>query len=132
MKHLETTKKIGDFGETKAVHYLRWHGYTVKERNWRAGKCEIDIIASTIRDVVFVEVKTRTYRSQDELEASPPPHTAVHSEKQRLTRQAAHAYLSKHPTKKQPRMDVIEIWLLQEEKSKRPKVARIRHLKAAY
>ena len=57
-----TTKEIGDYGEKKAVHYLRWHGYTVKERNWRVGKCEIDIIANTWRDIVFVEVKTRSYK----------------------------------------------------------------------
>ena len=132
MKQIQTTKEIGDFGESKAVHYLRWHGYTVKERNWRAGKCEIDVIASTLRDVVFVEVKTRTYRSQSELDSAPPPRTAVHAEKQRLTRQAAIAYLGKHPTKKQPRMDVIEIWLLRESDEQKPKVARIHHIKAAY
>ena len=39
-----TTKQIGDFGEKAAVHYLRMHGYTVKERNYRAGKYEIDVI----------------------------------------------------------------------------------------
>jgi hypothetical protein len=27
----DTTKEIGDFGETRAVHYLRLRGYTVKE-----------------------------------------------------------------------------------------------------
>jgi putative endonuclease len=126
-----TTKEIGDYGEKKAVHYLRWHGYTVKERNWRAGKCEIDIIANTWRDIVFVEVKTRTYK-KEELNSAPPPHLAVHAEKQRLTRYAAQQYLYAHPTTKQPRMDVIEIWLLQSEGNKKPKIAKIHHIKAAY
>ena len=126
-----TTKEIGDYGEKKAVHYLRLRGYTVKERNWRAGKCEIDIIANTWRDVVFVEVKTRTYK-KEELDTAPPPHLAVHAEKQRHTRYAAQQYLLRHPTPKQPRMDVIEIWLLPSEGSKKPKVAKIHHIKAAY
>lgn len=126
-----TTKEIGDFGETKAVHYLRLHGYTVKERNWRAGKCEIDIIACTWRDVVFAEVKTRTYTEQ-ELAIAPPPGLAVHSEKQRHTRQAAQRYLYEHPTKKQPRMDVIEVWLVRSDPNKPPRVAKIHHIKAAY
>ena len=56
----DTTKEIGDFGETRAVHYLRLRGYTVKERNWRHGKGELDIIAATPKSIVFVEVKTRS------------------------------------------------------------------------
>lgn len=131
MMQFHNTKEIGDFGETKAVHYLRLRGYTVKERNWHAGKCEIDIIASTLRDIVFAEVKTRTY-SREEIDIAPPPRMAVHAEKQRLTRQAARAYLCKYPTKKRPRMDVIEVWLLQSADGKRPKVFKIYHIKAAY
>ncbi len=126
-----TTKQIGDWGERYAVHYLRRRGYTVKERNWRNGKCEIDIIAATLRDLVFVEVKTRSYNAAD-LSTAPPPGTAVRSEKQRLTRQGAKAYLFQHPTKKRPRMDVIEIWLEKAPAGTKPKVLRINHIKAAY
>ena len=126
-----TTKEIGNFGEAKAVHYLRLHGYTVRERNWYAGKCEIDIIATTWKDIVFAEVKTRTYTAQA-LASAPPPGLAVNAEKQRHTRQAAQHYLRTHPTKKQPRMDVIEVWLVQDDPNKKPRVARIHHIKAAY
>lgn len=126
-----TTKEIGDYGEQRAVHYLRRHGYTVKERNWRAGKAEIDVIAATLFDVVFVEVKTRTY-DEDDWKNAPPPSLAVHAEKQRLTRYAAGQYLSSHPTQKRPRMDVIEVWLAKGEDSKRPRVLKIHHMKAAY
>ncbi len=126
-----TTKQIGDWGERYTVHYLRRRGYTVKERNWRSGKCEIDIIAATLRDLVFVEVKTRSYNAAD-LSTAPPPGTAVRSEKQRLTRQGAKAYLFQHPTKKRPRMDVIEIWLEKAPAGTKPKVLRINHIKAAY
>ena len=114
-----------------AVRYLRLHGYTVKERNWRSGHMEIDIIATGLSTVVFVEVKTRTY-TKDTLDAAPPPGNAVGSEKQRLTRKAAKEYLWQKPTKKQPRMDVIEVWLVRDGKAEKPKVAKINHIKAAY
>ncbi len=114
-----------------AVRYLRRHGYTVKERNWRSGHMEIDIIATNLSTVAFVEVKARTY-TKETLETAPPPGNAVKSEKQRLTRKAAKDYLWQHPTKKQPRMDVIEVWLIHDEKTDKTKVAKINHIKAAY
>ena len=131
MQPTENTKQIGDFGERIAVRYLRLRGYTVKERNWRSGHAEIDIIATNLSSISFVEVKTRTY-TRDTLYTAPPPGNAVKSEKQRLTRQAARDYLWKHPTKKQPRMDVIEVWLVRDEKNNKTKVAKINHIKAAY
>jgi len=126
-----TKKDIGNLGEQKAVNYLRLRGYTVKERNWFAGKHEIDIVAATLRDIVFVEVKTRTYDEKSWQDA-PPPGLAVHGDKQSYTRSAARAYLYLHPTKKQPRMDVIEVWLTKPFNHKRPKLLRINHIKAAY
>ena len=114
-----------------AVRYLRLHGYTVKERNWRSGHMEIDVIATNFSTIAFVEVKTRTY-TKETLDTAPPPGNAVKSEKQRLTRRAAKDYLWQKPTKKQPRMDVIEIWLMHDEKANKPKVVKINHIKAAY
>ena len=131
MQTTESTKQIGDFGERIAVRYLRLRGYTVKERNWRSGHAEIDIIAANLSSIAFVEVKTRTY-TQDNIDFAPPPGNAVRSTKQRLTRQAAKDYLWKHPTKKQPRMDVIEVWLVRTEAPNKTKVAKINHIKAAY
>ena len=128
---LRTTKEIGDFGETKAVHFLRWRGYMIRERNWRTGNLEIDIIAETWRDLVFVEVKTRIYTSTELAYGIPPKH-AVNAEKQRHTRQAAQRFLRRYPTRKQPRMDVIEVWLVQDSPLEKPKVAKIHHIKAAY
>jgi putative endonuclease len=127
----DTTKEIGDFGESRAVHYLRLRGYTVKERNWRYGKGELDIIAATPRSLVFVEVKARSYASEA-AEQSPPPGSAVRADKKRLTRQTAQAYLHQHPTKKHPRMDVIEVFLEKNPTRKKPKVIKINHIKGAY
>ncbi len=131
MQTSETTKQIGNFGERIAVRYLRLHGYTVKERNWRSGHMEIDIIAANFKTLAFVEVKTRTY-TKETIHEAPPPSSAVKSEKQRLTRRAAKDYLWQHPTKKSPRMDVIEVWLIRDETSDKAKIAKINHIKAAY
>lgn len=131
MQTSETTKQIGNFGEQMAVRYLRLHGYTVKERNWRSGHMEIDVIAANFKTIAFVEVKTRTY-TKETIREAPPPSVAVKSEKQRLTRRAAKDYLWQHPTKKSPRMDVIEVWLLRDETTGKAKVAKINHIKAAY
>ncbi len=128
---VNSKKKIGDLGERRATRYLRLRGYFIRERNWRAGKAEIDIIAETLREIVFVEVKTRTYRKEELLTAAPPG-VAVNTNKQRLTRQAARQYIYQCHTKKQPRMDVIEVWLCKDNKSGSPRVEKIHHIKAAY
>ena len=127
----QTTKEIGDFGEDLAVHFLRRRGYIVKERNLRVGHAEIDIVAANLFDIAFVEVKTRSY-DETEWKSAPPPSLAVNADKQRLTRTAASAYLRANPTKKRPRMDVIEVWLSRETPTKQPRVLKIHHIKAAY
>ena len=126
-----SNKSIGDFGEARAVAYLRRRGYIITERNYRTGHYEIDIIARRWNEIAFVEVKTRTYEA-DEIDLAPPPGNAVKRDKQYFTRRAAQQYLFEHPTRRKPRMDVIEVWLLKQENSKRPKVYKIRHLKGAY
>ena len=126
-----SNKSIGDFGEARAVAYLRRRGYIITERNYRTGHYEIDIIARRWNEIAFVEVKTRTYEA-DEIDRAPPPGNAVKRDKQYFTRRAAQQYLFEHPTRRRPRMDVIEVWLLKQENSKRPKVYKIRHLKGAY
>lgn len=126
-----TTKEIGDWGERLAARFLRRHGYRIKETNYRCGKYEIDLIAEGWRDIAFVEVKTRSYHREDWMTA-PPPSMAVREEKQRFTRAAAQRYLFENPTHKQPRMDVIEIFLEKVPEGTRPRVLAIHHFKAAY
>ena len=125
------SRSVGVLGEDLAVHYLRLHGYTVKERNYRAGHHEIDVVATTWRSIVFVEVKARSYRAED-VELLPPPSHAVNADKRKFTRQAARQYLFEHPTRKKPRMDVIEIWLEHTESDKKPRILRLHHIKGAY
>ena len=89
------------------------------------------MVERNLSTIAFVEVKTRTYTKETILTA-PPPGNAVKSEKQRLTRRAAKDYLWHNPTKKNPRMDVVEVWLVRNEKDAKTKVVKINHIKAAY
>jgi len=52
--------EIGKYGENIAFDYLLKNGYKIKERNWRFGKGEIDVIAEENNTIVIVEVKTRS------------------------------------------------------------------------
>lgn len=47
----------GQRHESLAAAYLEQHGFTIVERNWRAGHKEIDLIARKDSELVFVEVK---------------------------------------------------------------------------
>ncbi len=121
-----TTKAIGDIGERVAARHLKKGGYKIKGRNKHFSHNEIDIIAEDKNYVVFVEVKTRTLTSEGL--GSPSPAAAVTQAKQSRLIRAACDYLRKKPTKKQPRMDVIEIWLRRET----AEVLSITHIIDAY
>lgn len=56
---VQTTRHIGDLGETAAVDYLAKHGHTIIARNWRTKYCEIDIVSQYNDTVYFTEVKYR-------------------------------------------------------------------------
>ena len=50
---------LGRLGEEEAVKYLTARGWTILGQNVRAGRREVDVIASKGRIVAFVEVKCR-------------------------------------------------------------------------
>lgn len=52
--------QLGKKGEQLAVDFLINKGYTIKERNYRFGKAEVDIIAKKDNILTIVEVKTRS------------------------------------------------------------------------
>jgi len=57
---VDKTKTIGKFGEKIAEKYLLENKYKILEKNYRCKYGEIDIIARYKKDLVFIEVKTRT------------------------------------------------------------------------
>jgi len=101
-------KKLGTRGEQIAVKYLQNRGYRILERNYRNRLGEIDIIARHGRDLVFIEVKTRT----DNLFGSP--FDSVTAAKQRQLSKVALEYLSKHNWLDHPaRFDVVGVHLIE-------------------
>lgn len=54
-----STKLFGSNGEDIAVSYLKKEGYKIVERNYRASRGEIDIIAYDGERLAFIEVKAR-------------------------------------------------------------------------
>ena len=97
--------ETGKTGENKAAQYLQSKGYIITGRNVQFRSGEIDIIAENDEYIVFVEVKTR--KNADFAEARE----YVGRTKQQRIMKSAMLYLSRHDTGKQPRFDVIEVYL---------------------
>lgn len=129
----EKAVTIGRLGEDAAVDFLRKHGYTVIERNFRAGRNEIDIIATDKSYMVFVEVKSRTYRVEGEMPYGSPA-TAVTYDKQKRTLAAANEYIRiRGSGGKQPRIDVIEVFLSPSPRfADKKEVIKINHIVNAF
>ena len=113
----------GAIGEVLAARFLRDKKYNILSSNFRCRQGEIDIIASDGPYIVFVEVKTR---SKDSLYTA---REAVTLNKQRKLIITAGVYLSRYPTKLQPRFDVVEVIT---ESGAPTKVSEINHIIGAY
>ncbi len=51
--------ELGKWGEELAADLLERKGMRILERDWRSGHRDIDIVARSADELVFVEVKTR-------------------------------------------------------------------------
>lgn len=101
---------IGRYGEEEARKFLKKSGYKIVASNKRESHKEIDIIATDKEYIAFVEVKTRSVED-DLYNPYGTPASAVTKRKQNNLISAARAYLRENPTDKQPRMDVVEVYL---------------------
>ena len=122
-----STTDIGRLGEKLAAKYLKKNKYKILAANQHQSHNELDLIVSDKQYLVFVEVKTRSV-DEDLYSAYGTPASAVTYGKQRRTIQAAQAYLAAHPTKKQPRMDVVEVYLSKQTH----KLLKIHHIPNAF
>lgn len=92
----------GHVAEQIAADYFVKKGYTVRERNWKCGKLEIDLILEKDRTIIFVEVKARKQGTQD-------PIDAVGREKRQRIIRAADTYLRSLNMLYQYRFDIFAI-----------------------
>ncbi|RYD81305.1 MAG: YraN family protein [Sphingobacteriales bacterium] len=102
--HLKKTNNTtGAAGEEAAANFLLRKGYEIVARNFKADKCEIDIIAKEKNTLVFVEVKTRSSGKYGN------PEEAVTPAKQRNMVRAAEIYVEENGWKNEISFDVISI-----------------------
>lgn len=95
--------EFGKISEDRAVAYLMAHGYTIRDRNWRLGHKELDIIAQKNGTLAIVEVKARrNNRYGDAVDA-------VTDDKIHKLVQAANAYVRYHRINLDVRFDIIAI-----------------------
>lgn len=113
-------KELGRRGEEIAARYLQKKGYRVLTRNYYTRFGELDIICEEKRELVFVEVKTRTsvkYGSPEE---------SITAKKKEHLRKAALMYIDSHNRSfRGMRFDVIAILLEKEDE-------KINHIKNAF
>ena len=116
-------KLLGSWGEALAADYLRKKHYKIIGSGFSCRFGEIDLIAENWRYLVFAEVKLRR---SDRFAAAREFVTPAKQERLRTT---AALYLQQHPTHKQPRFDVIEIYAPEGMDTARPE---INHLEDAF
>lgn len=110
----------GRRAEMKAALYLRQKGYVPVAHNYRSRFGEIDLIFEDKDYIVFVEVKARGENS------IALPKEFVDDNKQKKIIATASIFLANNKTSKQPRFDVIEVYL------KDKQIKSIKHLENAF
>ena len=113
----------GAWGEALAAEYLRNKRYVVLAAGFHSKFGEIDLIAQNRQHVVFVEVKLR------KSDAFAPARDYVDRNKQDKIRITASIFLSRYPTKLQPRFDVVEVYCPQGRQTAQPQII---HLEGAF
>ena len=95
--------EFGIISEDRAAAYLMARGYTIRDRNWRIGHKELDIVAQKNGTLAVIEVKARrTDHYGDAVDA-------VTDDKIRKIVQAAHAYVRYYRIDLPVRFDIIAI-----------------------
>ena len=123
---------LGRLGEDIAADCLEKNGYRIIRRNQRLGKNELDIVCEDDECIVFVEVKTRSCLYPESGDFGIPSR-AVDESKRKNTVKAARDYLSQNYINKQPRIDVVEVYMLEEKNEfKTPKVLKVNHIRNAF
>ena len=112
---------VGQRGEQYAAEYLKQHGFRILDRNYHCRYGEVDLVAEDAKYLVFVEVKTRSGTRFG------TPAQAVTAEKQRKLTITAQRWLMTHETQRQPRFDVIEVYV-----SRSAQLRRVVHIPNAF
>lgn len=94
---------LGFKGEMLAKEYLKQKGYEILDENWVHGKAEVDLIAYLNKQIIFVEVKTRTSTSFGQ------PEDFVSEAKQKQMDLAANEYIELMNHQGEIRFDIVSV-----------------------
>ncbi len=121
-------RKLGDIGEKIARGYLKKQGYQILEQNYQKPWGEIDIITQKNKEIIFIEVKTRTVSEGQSLGYSPYPEENVGFNKKQKVIRTAQTYLleKKYPLETFWQIDVIAV-----ELNIQTRKANLKHIKNA-
>ncbi|MDP2720053.1 MAG: YraN family protein [Dehalococcoidia bacterium] len=109
-----TKKEVGAYGEELARKYLEKNGYRVLETNYRCPLGEIDIVALHKKELVFIEVRTKSGTS-----FGSPEESVTRAKKEKLA-SLAYYYLQHHSRLPSSwRIDMVPVELDGEGKVKR-------------
>lgn len=106
MRNFETGRK----GEEEAVKFLKKKKYRIITRNFKTKFGEIDIIAKKKKEIIFIEVKTRTTTNFGY------PEEAVNTRKLNHIKKVASYYILKNNIKNPVRFEVLSILIEGEKK----------------
>lgn len=96
--------ELGKKGEDRAAEHLQSKGYIILDRNYRFMRAEVDIVAASNREIVFVEVKTRRTKTFGK------PEDSVDDTKKKQLFKVAEAWLHERRMEGSPvRFDVVSI-----------------------
>ena len=101
MKKSETGRR----GEELALNWLLAHGLTLRDRNWRGGHKELDLVMESAERVHVVEVKTLTPPLQHQ------PFEKVDAAKQARLAAAARPYIAQRQVRKEVQFDIVSVVL---------------------
>lgn len=112
---------VGSIGERLAEKYLISMGFAVIERNHRKKWGEIDLIANINEVIHFVEVKTVSYETKDELDrnvsrGTSNPEQNVHYTKLKRLARAIETWVSEHKYSGEYQLDVVTVRIVPREK----------------
>ena len=123
---------VGKRGEDVAARFYKKLHFRILERNYRASRYEIDLIAADRHTLAFVEVKARSYTDPDAPDAQRPS-KAINYDKKQFLIYAAKYYLRQHPKEKRnPRIDVVEVYFDDNPNVKKKKILKINHIPNAF
>lgn len=113
--------QIGNIGEDIGTKWLISNGYVIIDRNYRRKWGEIDIIAQNSKKIHFIEVKTVSYETLDDLKYAIShetwrPEENVHSEKLKRLGRAIETWILETRFDGDWQIDVLSIRVVPREK----------------